>query len=137
MDSVDTTDDIGWNLMHQTNDEISIEENSKATQHDPYVKNSDVGDNEENLEAPHYPIISVNVANKDNRICQIKNVLGGYTRSRPHSSFPLSDINCPKQLIIFNCCDKVDLQNLKRGQELYKYPSGTNINQMLLIGQLM
>ena len=31
MDSDDTTDDSGHNLMHQTNDEIRIGENTKVT----------------------------------------------------------------------------------------------------------
>ena len=35
MDSDDTTDDRGWNLMHQTNDKIRIRENAKVTQNDP------------------------------------------------------------------------------------------------------
>ena len=35
MDSNDTTDDSGWNLMYQTNDEIHIRENAKVTQYDP------------------------------------------------------------------------------------------------------
>ena len=53
MERVDTTDDISQNLMHQTNDEICIEENAKVTQHDPDFKNANVGDDEEHLEAPH------------------------------------------------------------------------------------
>ena len=44
MDSVDTPDAIGRNLMHQTNDEIRIGENAKVTQHDPDYENADVGD---------------------------------------------------------------------------------------------
>ena len=44
MDSYDTMDDSGRNLMHQTNDEICIVENAKVTQHDPDFKNADVGD---------------------------------------------------------------------------------------------
>ena len=38
MDSVDTPDDIGRNLMHRKNDEIRIGENAKVTQHDPDFK---------------------------------------------------------------------------------------------------
>ena len=62
MDSDDTTDDSGRNLMHKKNDEICIEENTKVTQHDPDFKNADVGDVEEHLEAHHIPILDVNVA---------------------------------------------------------------------------
>ena len=35
MHSDDTTDDSSCNLMHQTNDEIRIGENTKVTQHYP------------------------------------------------------------------------------------------------------
>ena len=85
MDSYDTTDDSGRNLTHQTNDEIRIEQNAKVTQHDPDFENGDVGDDEENLEAPHHPILSVNVTNKNDHIYQSENVLEGRTRSRPCS----------------------------------------------------
>ena len=40
MDSDDTTDDRGRNLMHKTNDEICIGENAKVTQHDPDFENA-------------------------------------------------------------------------------------------------
>ena len=40
------------------------------------------GDYEENLEAPHHPILAVNVAKKNACICQSKNVLEGHTWSR-------------------------------------------------------
>ena len=65
--------------MHQTNYEIFIGENAKVTQHDPDFKNSDVGDDEENLEAPHHPIRAVNVAKNNACIFQSKNVLEGHT----------------------------------------------------------
>ena len=39
MDSDDTTDDSGRNLMHQTNNKTCIGENAKVTQHDTYFKN--------------------------------------------------------------------------------------------------
>ena len=61
----------------------------------------------------------------------------GHTRSRPRSSFAPFDSNCPKQRIIFNGCDQVDLQTLKLRQELYTYPCGIKINQIMLIVQLM
>ena len=61
MYSDDTTDEIGRNLMHQTNDEINIRENAKVTQHDQYFENYDVGDYEEHIEAPRRTIIDVNV----------------------------------------------------------------------------
>ena len=57
--------------------------------------------------------------------------------SRPRSSFSPLYSNCPKQWRIFNCCDQVYLQTIKRGQELYTDPRGISINWMLLIGQLM
>ena len=72
MDSDDTTDDRGRNLMHQTNDEICIGENTKVTQHDPDFENAYVGDDEENLEAPHRPILALNVANNNTCIYQEK-----------------------------------------------------------------
>ena len=56
--------------MHQTNDEIRIGENAKVTQHDPYFENYIVGDDEDHLEAPHLPIIAVNVAKNNSHICQ-------------------------------------------------------------------
>ena len=61
MDSDDTTDDSGRNLMHQTNDKICIGENAKVTQHDPQFDNTDEGDYEEHLEAPHLSILDLNV----------------------------------------------------------------------------
>ena len=112
MDSNDTTDDSGRNSIHQTNDEFRIGENAKFTQHYPYFENSNVGDDEEHLEAPHRLITDVNVAKNNARICQSENVLEGYTRSRPSSSFAPFDSSCPKQQIIFNICDQVDLQTL-------------------------
>ena len=66
--SDDTADDSGRNFMHQTNDEICIGENAKVTQHDPDLQNFDVGDDEENIEAPHRPILAVNVANNNDCI---------------------------------------------------------------------
>ena len=128
MDSNDTTDDRGRNLMHQTNDEICIGENAKVTQHDRDFKNADVVDYEEHIDAPRRPILAVNVAKKNDRICQSENVIGGHTRSRPRSSFAPFDSNCPKQRRIFNRCDQVDLQTIERGQEIYTDPSGININ---------
>ena len=98
--------------MHKTNDEIHIGESAKVTQHDPDSENSDVGDDEEHLEAPHRCIIAVNVAKNNAFICQSKNVLEVHTRSWPRSSFAPFDRNCPKQRRIFNCCDRVDLQTL-------------------------
>ena len=70
MDSDDTTDDSGRYLMHQTNDDIRIGENSKVTQHDPDFENCAVGDNEKHIEAPHSPILAVNVAKTNARIFQ-------------------------------------------------------------------
>ena len=64
IDIADTTDDSGRNLMHQTNDEIHIRENAKFTQRDPDFENSDVGHDEEHLEAPGFTILAVNVAKK-------------------------------------------------------------------------
>ena len=113
MDINDTTDDRGWNLMHKKNDEICIGEDPKVTQHDPDFENSNEGDDEEHLEAPHLPILAVNVAKNNFCIRQSKNLLEGHTRSRPSSSFYPFDSNCPKQRIIFNICDQVDLQTLK------------------------
>ena len=112
MDSDDTPDDSGRNLMHKKNDEIRIGENAKVTQHDPDFENSDVGDDEEHLEAPHRPIIAVNVAKKNARINQSKNVLECHTRYWPRSSFSSFDSNCPKQQRIFNRYDQVDLKRL-------------------------
>ena len=137
MDIDDTMDDSGQNMMHQTNDKICIGENAKVAQHDPNFENADEGDDEEHLEAPHRPILAVNVSNNNARIRQSENVLEGHTRSRPRSSFVPFDRNCRKQRIIFNRCYQVDLQTLKRGQELYTDPCGININLMLLISQLM
>ena len=117
MDSDDTSDDSSWNLMHKKNDKICIGENANVTQHDPYFENAEEGDDEEHVEAPNNPIISVNVAKNNDCIRQRKNVLEGHPRSRPRSSlFAPFDSNCPKQRRIFNCCDKVDLQTLERGQ---------------------
>ena len=42
-----------------------------------------------------------------------------------------------KKKRIFYHCDQVDLQSLERGQELYTYPLGININQMMLIVRLV
>ena len=56
--------------MHQTNDEICIRENYKVAQHDPDFENYIVGDDEDCLEAPHRPIIAVNVTKNNSRICQ-------------------------------------------------------------------
>ena len=58
MDSDDTTDDSGQNLMHKKNDEICIVENAKVTQHDPDFENANVGDDEEHLNAPRLPILA-------------------------------------------------------------------------------
>ena len=105
MDSVETTDDCGQNLIHQTDDAICIRENAKVTQHDPDFGNANVGGDEEHLEAPHCPILAINVTKNNACNRQSKNVLEGHTRSRPHSSFAPFDSNCPKQQIIFNHCD--------------------------------
>ena len=70
MDSDDTKNDGGRNLMHQTSDEIRIGENVKVTQHDPYFKNANVGDDAEHLKAPHCPILAINFSQKNARICQ-------------------------------------------------------------------
>ena len=137
MDSNNTTYDSGRNLMHQTNDEICIGENAKVTQHDSDFKNDNVGDYEEHIEAPHFPILDVNVASNNSCIRQRENLLKGHTRSPPQSSFVPFDSNCPKQRRIFNRCDQVELHTLERGQELYRDPLGININQMLLKYQLM
>ena len=83
--------------MHQTNDKICIGENAKVTQHDSDFENSNVGDDENHLEAYHCPIIAVDVANNNACIHQSKNLLEGHTRSRPRSSFSPFDSNCPKQ----------------------------------------
>ena len=114
MDICDTTNDSGRNLMHQTNDKICIGENAKVTQHDPDFENTDEGDDEEHLEAPHHPILAVNFAKNNDRIRQREKLPGGHTRSRPCSSFAPFDSNCPKQRTIFNHCDQVDLQTLER-----------------------
>ena len=82
--------------MHQTNDKIRIGENAKFTQHDPYLDNANECDDEEHLEAPHRPILSVNVANKNSSIRHSKILLGGHTRSRPRFSFAPFDSKCPK-----------------------------------------
>ena len=111
--------------------------NAKVTQHDTDFENDAVGDDEEHLEAPHCPILDINVAKNNACISQSENVLEVHTRSRPRSLFSPLDSNCPKQQRIFNCCDQVDLQTLKCGQELYTDPCGININQMVLIGQLV
>ena len=97
MDSDDTTDDSGRNLMHQTNDKICIGENAKVTQHDPDFEIFDVGDDEENIESTRCPILSVNVAEKNYCICQRENVIKIHTRYRPRSSFSIFNRNCPKQ----------------------------------------
>ena len=83
MDINYTTDDSCWNLMHQTHDQIRIGENAKVTQHYPDFQNSNIGDDEEHIETPHCPIIAVNVAKNNARICQSENALKGHTRSRP------------------------------------------------------
>ena len=137
MDSVDTLDDIGRNLTHQTNDEICIGENAKVTQHNPDTKHSDVGDDKENIESPYCLILDVNVAKNNACILQRKNVFEGHKRSWLCTSFSPFDSNCPKQRRIFNLCDQVDLKNIEHGQELYTYPCGIDINKMLLIGQLV
>ena len=72
MDSDDTIDDIGRNLMHQINEKIHFGENSKVTQHDPDFVNSDGGGDEEHLEAPNCPIIAANVSKNNSRIFQSK-----------------------------------------------------------------
>ena len=83
MDSCDTTDDSGRNLMHQTNGEIRIGENAKVTQLDQDFENANEGDDEEHLEAPNHPILALNTAKNNACICQNKNVLEGHTRSWP------------------------------------------------------
>ena len=137
MDIDDKNDDSGRNLMHRTNDEIRIGENAKVTQHDIGFKDDDEGNNEYHIESTHPPILAVNITKNNAHICHNKNLLKGHKRSQPRSSFPPFDINCPKQQIIFNSCDQVDLQNLERGQKIYTYPCEININLMMLIGQLM
>ena len=47
----------------------------------------DEDDDEEHLEAPHRPILAVNVSNNNAHIFQIENVIEGHTRSWPRSSF--------------------------------------------------
>ena len=123
-----TTDDSGWNSMHQTKDKIRIGENAEVTQNDPDFENKDEVDDEENIELPHHPIIALNFAKKDACICQRNNLLKGHKNSRPRSSFSTIDVNCPKKQIILNCCDEVDLQTLKRVHKLYTDPRGININ---------
>ena len=49
MDSFDTMDEIGRNLMYQTNYDIRIGENDKVNQHDPDFENANKGDDEEHL----------------------------------------------------------------------------------------
>ena len=73
--------------MHKKNDEIRIGENAKVTQHDPDFENYIVGDDEDHLEAPHRPILAVNVSNNNAHIFQSENVIEGHTRSWPRSSF--------------------------------------------------
>ena len=46
-------DDNSQNLMHQTNDEIRIRENAKVTQHNQDLKNSNVVNDEDHLQAHH------------------------------------------------------------------------------------
>ena len=46
----------------------------KVTQHYQDYDNADVGDDEDHLEAPHCPILDVNVANNNASIHQSKNV---------------------------------------------------------------
>ena len=111
--------------------------NAKVTLHDPDFEKAIEGDDEEHLEAPHRPVLAVNVANNNACILLSKNVLEGHTRSRPRSSFSLIDSNYLKLQRNFNFSDKVDLQTLKRVQELYTDPYGININLILLISQLM
>ena len=111
--------------------------NAKVTQHDTDFENNAVGDDEEHLEAPHCPILDINVAKNNACISQSENVLEVHTRSRPRSLFSPLDSNCPKQQRIFNCWDQIDLQTLECVQELYTCPRGININKMLLISQLI
>ena len=59
----------------------------------PDLENANVGDDEENLEAPHSPIIFVDIEINNARICQCENLLKGHTRSWPRSSFALFDSN--------------------------------------------
>ena len=56
MDSNDTTDDSGQNLMHTKNDKTRIGENAKVTQHYPDFEKSN---NEEHLEASYCPILAL------------------------------------------------------------------------------
>ena len=89
MDSDYKTDDSVWNLMHQTNDKIRIGENAKVTQHDQYFENSDEGNDEEHLEAPHCTILDLSVANKNACICwkkmYLKVIQGlGFALHSPH-----------------------------------------------------
>ena len=58
--------------MHEKNDEFRIGENAKVTQHDPDFEKADVGDDEEHIEAPNFPITDVNFEKNNARICQIK-----------------------------------------------------------------
>ena len=57
--------------MHKKNDAICIGENSKVTQHDPYLENSYVGDDEYHIEATNFHILAVNATNNNAPICQI------------------------------------------------------------------
>ena len=138
MDSNDKMDDIGRNLMHK-NDAIRIRENSKVAQHYLDFKDTDLGHEKEHLEAHHCHILLVNVSKNNACFCQRKHVLAGHTNTRswPRSPFATFDSNCPKQRMIFNRCDQVDLKTLERGQELYTDPHIININRILLIGRLM
>ena len=137
MDNDDTTYDSSSNLMHLTNEKKGIEENAKGNQHNPDFENADEGDNEEHLVAPHRTIIAVNVTKKNSFICQNKNVLEDHTRSWTHCLFSPFDRNCPEQRKTLNRCYQVDLQTLERGQEIYTDCRGTDVIQILLIGQLM
>ena len=102
MDSDDTIDDSGLNLMHQTNDKIRIRENSKGSQHDPEFENA-------NLEAPYCPILAVNFIKSTLLFVREKIYSKVIQGSWPCCSFSPLDINCPKQRRIFNPCDRVDL----------------------------
>ena len=82
----DTTYDSGRNLMHQTNDEICIGENAKATQYDPEFENAN---NEEHLEAPNFPILAVNAVKNNARIFRTKCTRRSYSLSVSLFSFPI------------------------------------------------
>ena len=118
-------------------DEICIGDNVKITQNDPEFENSNEGDGGEHLEYPHPPPLAKNVANNHACICHNKNVLEGHARYWPCSSFTPYNSKFSKQRRIFNLCEQVDMQTLKRGQELYTDPCGISINRMRFIGQLM